>query len=420
MALHRNIRRLLSSPRARSGTALRVLFLLLVASALTLIFGRNHGLLQFRRRALRRHHLLLSTPDDRSEPFRLVTIDNGNITDVKSVPLENRREEQTSLFNTHIVRHPDPHRSDEYFVAQEVHDGQILRVKLVDDDYDESVDQPHQPRLEVVQAEFTKGASPAYTLVTRDRKALLCAHFMSPRVSALQVEPLKRLSTLELPIPRHVESHPHQVVQHPRIANRFYIPDLGANKVHEVVLGEAGLAYRGSIDVDPSCVGPRHAVFESKSDTFLLACQTSSSLLAIPVTKDGALSPSLAPAVSTLTDQILSSESHSQRADHYAVSAILLVPDQDLLFVANRQMNPPYDSDDTLAVFRPSSPTRRIGHVNLGCGQPRALTRLDAEHIAVACGGGGAGGAGLVILRMNGGITVVDRWDSGVAVWGIA
>jgi 6-phosphogluconolactonase (cycloisomerase 2 family) len=88
---------------------------------------------------------------------------------------------------------------------------------------------------------------------------------MSPRVSALQVEPLKRLSTLELPIPRHVESHPHQVVQHPRLANRFYVPDLGANKVHEIVLGEAGLAYRGSVDVDPSCVGPRHAVFDSKS-----------------------------------------------------------------------------------------------------------------------------------------------------------
>jgi hypothetical protein len=102
------------------------------------------------------------------------------------------------------------------------------------------------------------------------------------------------------------------------------------------------------------------------------------------------------------------------------VSAILLVPDQDLLFVANRQINPPYDSDDTLAVFRPSSPTRPIGHIDLGCGQPRALTRMDAEHIAVACGGGGARGAGLVILRMNRDITVVDRWNSGVAVWGIA
>jgi hypothetical protein len=45
---------------------------------------------------------------------------------------------------------------------------------------------------------------------------------------------------------------------------------------------------------------------------------------------------------------------------------------------------------------------------------------MDAEHIAVACGGGGARGAGLVILRMNRDITVVDRWNSGVAVWGIA
>lgn len=160
----------------------------------------------------------------------------------------------------------------------------------------------------------------------------------------------------------------------------------------------------------------------ASGDTFLLACQTSSSLLAIPVTKDGLLSPSPDPAVPTLTDQILSTESQSQRADHYAVSAILLVPDQDLLLVANRQMNPPDDSrsGDTLAVFRPASPKKPIGHVDLGCGQPRALTRLDAEHVAVACGGGGAGGAGLVVLRLKGDITVVDRWDSGVAVWGIA
>jgi hypothetical protein len=195
MALHRNLRRLLSSPRASSGTAVRVLLLLLVASALTLTFGRNHGLLQFRRRAPRRHHLLLSTPDDKSEPFRLVTIDNGNITDVKFVPLEHRREEQAWLFNTHIVRHPDPHRSDEYFVAQEVDDGQILRLKLVDD-HDEIIDRPHRPRLEVVQAEFTKGASPAYALVTRDRKALLCAHVS--RTVVCLVDALTNLSSVHV------------------------------------------------------------------------------------------------------------------------------------------------------------------------------------------------------------------------------
>jgi 6-phosphogluconolactonase (cycloisomerase 2 family) len=93
---------------------------------------------------------------------------------------------------------------------------------------------------------------------------------MSPRVSALQVDPLKRLSTLELPMSSQVESHPHQVVQHPRLSNRFYVPDLGANKVHEIEMVWEGprpeLAYRRSVDVDRSCVGPRHAVFsESKA-----------------------------------------------------------------------------------------------------------------------------------------------------------
>jgi hypothetical protein len=109
----------------------------------------------------------------------LVTIDNGNITNVKSVPLVNRLKEQAWLFNTHIVRHPDTLRDDEYFVAQEVDDGQILHLKLVDgydDDDGIDLDRPHRPRLELAHAEFTRGASPAYTLVTRDQSHLLCAH----------------------------------------------------------------------------------------------------------------------------------------------------------------------------------------------------------------------------------------------------
>jgi hypothetical protein len=53
-------------------------------------------------------------------------------------------------------------------------------------------------------------------------------------------------------------------------SNRFYVPDLGANKVHEIEMVWEGprpeLAYRRSVDVDRSCVGPRHAVFsESKA-----------------------------------------------------------------------------------------------------------------------------------------------------------
>lgn len=193
----------------------------------------------------------------------------------------------------------------------------------------------------------------------------------------------------------------------------------------------------------------------------MMSFQQSSTVIPFPLTPEGLIARP--PAASSQSSLTLAARLHHRTKEQiertFASSDVLL--HGRTLLVANRQVIGPYSpladglsgdspvGGDTLAVFhavrtgkgdKQSTGLNLIGHIELGCWQPREMAILagpERDFVAVTCNGAKGAGGGVVILdplyvpsgdleaearkqrRDIPSWPIIDRWD-GQSAMGLA
>lgn len=204
-------------------------------------------------------------------------------------------------------------------------------------------------------------------------------------------------------------SHPHQTVVSPS-GNIAIVNDLGLDKLHVLdVSDDNAISISDSLSVPTGC-GPRHGAFYWTSgmavpSRYLVACETSHSLLVFNVTESGDLS---AEPIQTDIQTAVDTSGASLTA-----AELLLYVNEDRsadVYVSNRLTG---GKTDSIAHFRLSAPSttggRQPGEVepltvanvtSSGGVGPRGMS-LSADGAYLYVGNQQAGPAGLVILARD-------------------
>ncbi|KAJ4414557.1 hypothetical protein N0V82_007852 [Gnomoniopsis sp. IMI 355080] len=204
-------------------------------------------------------------------------------------------------------------------------------------------------------------------------------------------------------------SHPHQTVISPT-GNIAIVNDLGLDKLHVLdVSDDNAISIASSVSVPTGC-GPRHGAFYwttgmSVPSRYLVACETSHSLLVFNITQSGDLQPEpIQTDVQTAVD--------TSGAQLTAAELLLYVNDDRSadVYVSNRLTG---GATDSIAHFRLSAPTTAAGTqpgelvaltaadmTSSGGVGPRGMS-LSASGAHLFVGNQQAGPAGLVVLTRD-------------------
>lgn len=215
------------------------------------------------------------------------------------------------------------------------------------------------------------------------------------------------LTLLQTISTNNASSHPHQTVVSPT-GNIAIVNDLGLDKLHILdVSDDAAISLHSSVSVPTGC-GPRHGAFYwtagmAAPSRYLVACETSHSLLVFNVTASGDLQPE--PLQADLPTAVVAADDASAAA--LTAAELLLYVNEDRsadVYVSNRLTG---GTTDSIAHFRLAAPAASSG----GGTQPGELAALTAADMVSS---GGVGPRGMS-LSADGGYLFVGNQQAGPA-----